>query len=90
MHYRNLALCRVLGALPIVFSRALGKEVFVECLTQQSSALSNDHVYREQDYLQTLDKDLFIEYQTLAEARRSTKGRQQPFIADSRYFCRVS
>jgi hypothetical protein len=53
IHYRNPALCRVLGSLSSTFCRTLGKDVFVEC-------------------------------RTLGERRRSTKGRQQPSIADCR------
>jgi hypothetical protein len=37
----------------------------------------------------TLDKDLFIECQTLGERRRSVKCHQQPSIADGRYLCRA-
>jgi hypothetical protein len=89
-HYRNPALCQVLGALPSVFCRALGKEVFVECHTRQSPALGNDHVYREQDsrHRKTLGKDIFAKCQTLGERQRSAKGRQLPSKADGRYLCR--
>jgi hypothetical protein len=49
VHYWNPTLCRVLGALPSAFCGALGKKVFADCRTQQSLALGNDRVYREQD-----------------------------------------
>jgi hypothetical protein len=81
MHYQNLALCRVLGALPSAFYRASGKEVFPECRTRQSSSLGNARVYREQDSQHR---------KTLGERRRSTKGRQQPSIFDCCYLCRAS
>jgi hypothetical protein len=95
MHCRNPTLCRVLGALPSAFYRALskevGKEVFAECRTRQRPALSNEHVYREQDARQrnTLDKEIFADCQTLGKQRLSTKGRQQPSIADDRYLYRA-
>jgi hypothetical protein len=79
-HDRNLALCRVLGALPSAFYRALNKEVFAECRTRQSPALGNDRVYQEQDSWHR---------NTLGEWRRSVKGRQQPSIADGRYLYRA-
>jgi hypothetical protein len=90
-HYRNPALCRVLDALPSIFCRALGKEVFAVCRTRQSPALGNNHVYREQDsrHRKTLGKEVFAECQTLDERRRSIKDRQQPSIADGRYRCRA-
>jgi hypothetical protein len=63
-------------ALPSVFCRALGKEAFVEWRTLQSPALDNERVYREQDshHRNTLDKDIFVECQTLGEggARQRT------------------
>jgi hypothetical protein len=92
MHYRNLALCQVLDALPSVFCWTLGKELFAECRTRQSPALGNDRIYREQDsqHRKTLGKEVFADCQTLGERRRSAKGRQQPSIADSRYHCRAS
>jgi hypothetical protein len=67
-------------------------EHFVECFlsgTRQSTALSNDCVYREQDsqHRNTLGKEIFAECQTLGERQRSTKGRQQPSKADGRYLC---
>jgi hypothetical protein len=92
IHYQNLALCLVLCALLSIFCRALDKAVFVGCHTRQSPTLGNDHVYREQDsrHMETLDKDNFVDCQTLGEERRSAKSRQQPSIANNRYLCRVS
>jgi hypothetical protein len=77
IHYRNLALCRVLSALRSAFCRALDKEVFAECHTRQSPTLGNDRVYREQDswHRKTLGKESFAECQSLGERRRSAKGR---------------
>jgi hypothetical protein len=91
IHYQNPALCRVLGASPSNFCWALGKEAFAECRTQQSPALGNKRVYREQDsrHNNTLDKEIFAECQTLGKRRHSAKGRQQPSIADGRYLCRA-
>jgi hypothetical protein len=68
---------------------------FAECFlsgTQQSPALGNERVYREQDprHRNTLGKEIFAECQTLGERRRSAKGRQQPSIADGCYLCRAS
>jgi hypothetical protein len=61
------------------FYRALCKKIFVECRTQQSTALGNDRVYREHDsrHRNTLRKDIFDKCQTLGEWRRSVKSRQQ-------------
>jgi hypothetical protein len=86
MHYRNTWLCRVLGALPSAFYRALDKESFAERRTRQSPALDKDRVCREQDsrHRNTLGKDIFAECQTLGEGARSANGRQQPAIADDR------
>jgi hypothetical protein len=60
--------------------------------TRQSSALVNDHVYREQDSQQrkTLGKDNFAEHQALGERRRSAKDCQQASTTDGHYLCRVS
>jgi hypothetical protein len=68
-HYWNPALYRVLEALPSAFCRALGKEIFVECRTQQSPALDNDRVYREEgsQHRNTLGNKIFAECQTLGE-----------------------
>jgi hypothetical protein len=79
-HYRNPALCRVLGALPSAFCRALGKEVFVECRTRQSPALGNDRVYREQGsrHRNTLGKE------TCAECQHSTKNGHRQRAVSSR------
>jgi hypothetical protein len=68
--------------------------LFAECFllgTRQSPALGNDLVCREQDsqHRNTLDKESFVECQTLGERWRSAKGRQQPSIADDRYLCRA-
>jgi hypothetical protein len=49
MHYRNLALFRVIGTLSSAFCRAFGKELFAECHTRQINTLGNERVYREQD-----------------------------------------
>jgi hypothetical protein len=78
----------VLDALPSVFCRALGKEVFAKCRTRQSPALGNDHVYWERDsrHKKTLDKDILAECQTLGERQHSAKGRQPPSKADCRIF----
>ena len=59
----------MLGALPSVFSRVLGKESFAEWRTRQSPALGNERVYREQDswHRNTLGKDIIAECQTLVE-----------------------
>jgi hypothetical protein len=80
IHYRNTCLCRVPGALPSAFCRALGKEAFAESRTRQSPTLGNDHVYRVQDtrYRNTLDKDSFVECQTLDKdgaRQRAVSGR---------------
>jgi hypothetical protein len=48
-HTIGILLCRVLEALPNVFYRTLGKEVFPECRARQSLAVGNDHIYREQN-----------------------------------------
>jgi hypothetical protein len=66
---------------------------FAECFlsgTRQSPALGNDRVYREQDsrHKNTLDKEIFVECQTLGERQRSAKSRQPPSKADGRYLCR--
>jgi hypothetical protein len=84
--HRNPALCRVLGALPSAFYRALSKEFFAECRTRQSPTLGNDHVYREQDsrHRKKLGKDRFAKCLTISERRRSAKGHQQPSIANDR------
>jgi hypothetical protein len=68
------------------FFWALGKEVFVECRTQQSHTFGNDHVYQEQDswYMKTLGKVSFAGSRTLSERPRSAKGRQRPSIAYGR------
>jgi hypothetical protein len=57
------------ASLPSAFSRALGKEAFVERHTRQSPALSNEPVYRVQDtqHKNTLGKDMFAEWQTLGK-----------------------
>jgi hypothetical protein len=91
-HYRNLAICLVLGNLPSAFCRTLSKELFVERHTWQSHTLGNDHLYREQDsrHRQTLGKNRFVECQTLGERRRSGKRPQQPSIDDDCYLCRES
>jgi hypothetical protein len=90
-HYRNPALCRVHGALPSAFCRALDKEVFAEHRSRQSTALGNDHVYREQNsrHRNTLGKEIFAECQTLGEWQRSANGHQQPSKADDRYLCQA-
>jgi hypothetical protein len=44
-HYQNLGLCRVPGALPSAFCRALGKAAFAESRTRQSPALGNELLY---------------------------------------------
>jgi hypothetical protein len=92
IHYRNPGLCRVLGALPSAFCRALSKKVIAKCRTWQSPTLDNDHVYREHDsqHRKTLGKDSFAECQTLDEQRRSAKDRQQSSIDDGRYLCQAS
>jgi hypothetical protein len=92
IHSLNLGLCRVPGALPSTFCRTLGKEFFVKCRTQQSSALGNDGVCREQDSRQrnTLGKGFFAQCQTLGEGWLSAKDRQPPSKADGRYLFRES
>jgi hypothetical protein len=74
------------GSLPSAFYRALVKEFFAECRTQQSHTLGNDHVYREQDsrHRKKLGKDRFAKCLTLGERRRSAKGHQQSSIANDR------
>jgi hypothetical protein len=54
---------------------------FAKCFlsgTRQSPTLGNDHVYREQDsrHRNTLDKEIFVECQTLGEWRCSAKAHQ--------------
>jgi hypothetical protein len=68
-HYWNLGLCRVPGALPSAFYRALGKEVFAESRTRQSPALDKELVYRVRDtrHRDTLGKNVFAEWQTLGK-----------------------
>jgi hypothetical protein len=66
---------------------------FAECFssgTQQSPALGNDHVYREQDSQErkTHGKDIFTECQILGERQHSAKSRQPPSKAGGRYICR--
>jgi DNA-binding transcriptional LysR family regulator len=70
-------------ALPSAFCRALGKDAFAECRPQQSPALGNDHVCREQDsqHRNTLSKEIFAERQTLGEGGARQRARQQPSIA---------
>jgi hypothetical protein len=68
---------------------------FAECFlssTRQSSTLGKNHIFREQEsrHRKTLVKNCFAECRTLGEWRRSTKGHQQPSIADGRYLCRAS
>jgi hypothetical protein len=76
----------VLDALPSAICQVLDKEFFVNYHTRRTNTLDNDLLYRVWDtrHLQTLDKDLFAECQTLGEKRRSAKDRQQPSIGDVR------
>jgi hypothetical protein len=86
-HYWNSGLCRVPGALPSAFCRALGKDAFAESRTRQNPALGNDLVYRVQDtrYRNTLGKDIFVECRTLGKdgaRQRAVSGRMKMTVVN--------
>jgi hypothetical protein len=68
-HYQNSALCRVPGALPSAFYRALGKADFAERRSRQRPTLGKGLIYRVRDtrHSRALGKDCFAESQTLGK-----------------------
>ena len=79
MHYQNPALCRVLfvghSAKKSLSSIALDKVLLLVTAAFIESRI--------------LGKEIFAEWQTLGEWRRSVKGRQRPSTTDGRYLCRA-
>jgi hypothetical protein len=78
-------------ALSSAIYRALSKIVFVECHSRQIMALDTNLLWRDPNtrHTLTLGKCVFTECQSPDEMRHTTKSRQQTFIADDRYLCRV-